>query len=601
MLKKALVLFMTLILAAAFTGCTDDSSGSSSSSKPAQTSQTAVTSSSEEESSSEASSESSKETSSDAETSDEMFSDGDYRDVSSETPNAEIVLSGSSATISDSTRGSFSDGKLTITSKGIYRITGTSDGVTIVVEDDTESGNVYLVLDNVSMGNTEKPCIDVEKADKVIIQCVGENSLNYGNTDSSAKKDGAVYAKDDITVNGSGTLNIVSSLHGIVCKNDLKITGLKLAVQANSVGIKSADSLRIGGGTININCGHDGIKLENDDNTSFFYYEKAEMNIYSEYDGISVKAGDDKNEFKGYVKLNSGTINITTGGTGSESSKDSSTSQKGIKTDGDIYISEAVVNVSSPDDAVHGNADIVISSGKLNLSSSDDGITASGDLTISGGTVEVVKSYEGLEAENITISGGDIKVYSSDDGINCSGGSDTSSKDDTPWNSGNTNAKLTVSGGNVYVNSSGDGLDSNGSIYISGGTVIVEGPTDNGNGALDKGDGSGCTANITGGTVLAIGSSGMAVNFDSGTQCSALVSLSGSAGDTISIDDGSGFTFTATKSFTSVVYSSPNMTQGNTYTITAGSSTASADFTSGLYYSTVSGMGGRPGGPGGMG
>lgn len=582
MIKKCLVLFMAMVLsAAAISGCTDYSSGDSPASE---NSQSAVSVSASEDVSAEVSE--------DIPEASEMFSDGDYKDVTSETPNAEIVLSGGEATISDSTRGSFSDGKLTITSKGIYKITGSSDGVSIVIDDDSESGNVYLILDNVTMGNDENPCIDVENADKVIIQCVGESSFSYGNQDSSAKKDGAVYSKDDLTISGSGSLNIVSALHGVVCNDDLKITGVKLSIQSNKVGIKSADSLRIGGGTIKINSGHDGIKLENDENTSYFYFEKAEMTIYSEYDGISVKSGDDSKTFSGYVRLNGGKISIITAGMGSEASKDSSTSQKGIKSDGNIYISDTELNVSSADDSVHGNADISISSGKINVSSSDDGITASKNLTISGGTVEVVKSYEGLEAENITISGGTVNVKSSDDGINCSGGSDTSSADDRPWNSGNTNAKLTISGGSVYVNSSGDGLDSNGSIYISGGTVIIEGPTDNGNGALDKGDGGECTANITGGTVLAIGSSGMAVNFDSGTQCSALVSLSGSEGNTISVDDGSGFTFTASKSFTSVVYSSPDMTQGNTYTIKTDSNSAEMNFSSGLYYSAAGGMGG---------
>ena len=151
------------------------------------------------------------------------------------------------------------------------------------------------------------------------------------------------------------------------------------------------------------------------------------------------------------------------------------------------------------------------------------------------------------------------------------------------------------------MNASGDGLDSNGSIYITGGTTIVEGPTTSGNGALDKGDSNGCVASITGGTVLALGTSDMAVNFDTGTQCSALVNISGESGTEISVDDGSGFTYTATKTFSCAVYSSPNMTQGNSYTLTAGSNTANFDFTSDLYYSDVQsmGMGGR--GPGGFG
>ena len=99
--------------------------------------------------------------------------------------------------------------------------------------------------------------------------------------------------------------------------------------------------------------------------------------------------------------------------------------------------------------------------------------------------------------------------------------------------------------------------------------------------------------------MLALGTADMAENFDSGSQCAALVSLFGSAGDVITVDDGSGFSFNATKSFACVVYSSPSMTQGNSYTITAGSESAVMDFSGGLYYTDVA-SGQRGGGPGGM-
>ncbi len=582
MLKKSAVIFMSLILSVGcLTACSENSQQSSGKSN---SSNSTGYSSSTDNSSPDSSGEASAQTSAS-----DMFADGDYKDVTAEAVDAEITLSGNKGTISDNTRGT-SGSEVTITSKGTYKISGTSEDVTIIINDTTKSGNIYLILDNVNMTNTSNACIYVESCDKLIIQSTGENSLTYNNSDTSAKADGAIYSKDDLTINGSGTLNIESKLHGIVCKDDLKITDSTLSVKADSIGIQSGKSLRIGGGKITINSGHDGIQLSNNDNTSYFYFEKAEMSVTSGYDGISVKAGDDNNTFTGYVTLNGGTLNITTAsGAGSDNSKDSNTSQKGIKSHGDITISDSTVTISSADDSIHGNSNIKINSGTVEVSSSDDGITADGDLTIDGGRVTVSKSYEALEATNVTINSGEVNVTASDDGINCSGGSDTSSNDDNPWNSGNTDAKLTINGGNVYVNSSGDGLDSNGSIYITGGTVIVEGPAGNDNGALDKGDSQSCVASITGGTVLAIGSAGMSVNFDTGTQCSALVTLSGTSGTEISVDDGSDFKYTATKDFSCVVYSSPQLLQGNTYTLTAGSSTATADFSSSLYYSDVSG------------
>ena len=595
MKKRSFILFLSMVLAAAMiSGCSNSSESSTSSAVSNASSVASDTSST-----SSAAESTVTETSSDINTSD-MFSDSDIKSVSSETPNAEIVLSGSSATISDSTRGSFSDGVLTITSKGIYHISGSSEEVSIVVSDSTESGNVYLLLDNVSMTNTSAPCISVTAADKVILQNTGESSLTYTNQDTSAKEDGAVYSKDDMTINGTGTLKINSSLHGVVCKDDLKLANVSLEVAAQNIGIQADTSLRLYASSANVSAGHDAIQLSDSDNDSFLYSENSDITIQSGYDGISVKAEDDSSAFSGYVYLKGGSVNITTAsGEGSAASKDSSTSQKGIKTDGNITVTDTDVTISAADDAVHSNAGITIRSGSVEVSSSDDGITASGDLVIDGGTVTVTKSYEGLEAANVTINGGTVSITSSDDGINCAGGSDTTSEDDRPWSTG-SDAKLTINGGSVYVNASGDGLDSNGSIYITGGTTIVEGPSASGNGALDKGDGNGCVASITGGTVLAIGTSDMAVNFDSGTQCSALVSLSGSEGTVISADDGSDFSFTATKSFTSVVYSSSSMSQGSTYTIKADSESAGIDFSSSLYYSNVSSMGGGMGGRGGF-
>ena len=564
MIKKITIILMALILATvSLTACSDNTT--------VNTDTTSSVSSQTNNDNSSTTSQSSN------------FSDSDYKDVTSETENAVITLLGSEGTISDTTRGS-SGSEVTITSKGIYKVTGSSENVTIKINDTNQSGNIYLILDNVSMTNTSNACIYVEACDKLIIQCTGKNFLTYNNSDSNSKIDGAIYSKDDITINGSGSLDVNSSLHGIVCKEDMKITGATLNINSDNIGIQSRDSLRIDGGTTTIQSDHDGIQLENDDNTSYFCMENGSLTVNSGYDGISVKSADSSTTFKGSVKITGGTVNITAGG-GSDNSK-SSTSQKGIKCDGEIDIENSTVTISSADDAIHGKDNFTINSGTLNLSTSDDGITATGIVTINSGDVTVSKSYEGIEGGSVVINGGNISVTSSDDGINTSGGSDTTAKDDALWAEDST-GNINISGGNIYINASGDGLDSNGSVYVSGGTTIIEGPTTDNNGAIDKGDGDGFTASITGGTVLALGTPDMAVNFDSGSQCSALVNISGSKDTVISVDDGSEFTFTATKNFTCAVYSSPKMTQGNIYTLTAGSNTAKMDFSSDIYYTDI--------------
>lgn len=558
MKRKAAVIFLALVLTAfSLTGCGDTSvsstAGTQSSLSQSQTESIANTVS---------------------DGGSEYFADGDFRDVETEDANATITLSGDEGTLSDTTRGS-SGSEVTITSKGIYIISGTSENVTITVNDSKKSGNIYLILDGVSMTNSEKPCIYVEQSEKVIIVCRdSDNTLKYTASSNSDGLNGAVYSEDDLTVLGSGSLTIESSLHGIVCKDDFKQTGSDLSITASSAGIKAGDSARIGGGTLDITSEHDGIQVQNKKGDSFFYMNDGTVTINAGYDGVDIGTSEEVT-FTGKTMLYRGTLNITSGG-GSDNSKDSETSQKGIKCDGDILINGTQLNVSGADDSINSKGSVVITDGTLELSTSDDGITAKGTVTIDGGDISVAKSYEAIEAADLIINGGTLNTYSSDDGLNANG-------DETSESSG----AVTINGGSIYVNSSGDGIDSNGSIYVTGGTLIVEGPTNEGNGALDKGDGSDCVASITGGTVLAVGSAGMAVNFDSGSQCSVLAALAGSEGTVITVDDGSDFSFTTTKSFDCVVYSSPDLKQGSKYNITAGSGKAEVDLSSSMYYSNV--------------
>lgn len=529
-----------------------------------------------------------------ADTDGELFSDGDLKDVSGQTPDATVTLCGGEGTISDTTRGS-SGSTVTITSKGVYRVTGSSENVCIVINDEQESGNVCLVLDNVRMENDGGACIYVAAADKVVLQCVGENSIICTAASASDGIDGVIYAKDDLTINGSGSLTVTSAQYGVVCKDDLKLTGGTLTVEAASIGIQANDSLRIADAAVKVEAGHDGVQVENGDGDSWFYMSGGTLTVSAGYDAIDVGSSGGKSACS--LTVAGGTLTLTAGG-GSGNSKNSSVSQKGLKCEGDILLTGGTLTVSAADDAIHAEGSVSLTDGALTLSSSDDGVHADDALSISGGTLTVEKSYEGLEAETVQISGGEISVFASDDGVNAAGGSDTGSTEAGPWSQGSGSGTLSISGGRLYVNAEGDGLDSNGSISISGGLTIVEGPTNGGNGALDKGDTAACTASITGGTVLALGSTGMAINFDSGSQCSALVAISASAGDTVTVDDGSGFTFTASKSFQCAVYSSPSLQQGSSYTISAGGSTATMDFGSSQFYSTVAGMG--PGmGPGG--
>ena len=260
---------------------------------------------------------------------------------------------------------------------------------------------------------------------------------------------------------------------------------------------------------------------------------------------------------------------------------DSEADAKGLKSGGELRVSGGSITVNSANDCIHANGNILVSGGTFLLSTGDDGFHADGTLTVTDGDITVSESYEGIEGRLIYLNGGSISVTASDDGINAGGGNSAmfgrmlsqSDSDDSSF------PTLQISGGTLYVNAGGDGLDSNGDLIIEGGNIVVDGPTNGGNGALDSGSENGGRILSSGGTVLAVGASGMAESFEShSAQCSFIKTFSEtmSAGTLISISDESGktiFEHTSAKTFSSIVFSSPELVLGKTYTITVGTQT----------------------------
>lgn len=278
-----------------------------------------------------------------------------------------------------------------------------------------------------------------------------------------------------------------------------------------------------------------------------------------------------------------------------------------------VRIADGTFNLSCDEDGIHaGNDDqqdgyVYIEGGDINISVGDDAIHAEGLLIITGGDIDVSKSCEGVEGDKILVTGGDIDVISSDDGFNAAGGSSGSGDNHDGFGGGpgmdgvdmdaDSDAYILITGGTININADGDGIDSNGCIGITGGSVYVLGSSDNGNGAMDYGI---CAA-ITGGEIVAVGGSGMAQGFgDESTQCSALVNFDEwvDAGETITLTDSDGkevLSYRVDKKFNSVVISTSDMKQGETYTLTVGdqSSTFTLDD---ITYSEGSGGMQRPGG-----
>ncbi len=279
-------------------------------------------------------------------------------------------------------------------------------------------------------------------------------------------------------------------------------------------------------------------------------------------------------------------------------------SSKGLKAGCTLAISGGTFIVDAADDALHTNADLSISGGICTLASGDDGIHGDGHVEISGGTIDITASYEGIEGHTICIAGGDITLQADDDGLNAAGGNDGSGnmgffgKDAF---AADENAGITISGGTLVMQAAGDGIDSNGYLHVTGGTTYVNGPVNGANGALDYA----AEGTITGGTFIALGSVGMAMNFDStSTQGAMMVNVSGSAGGEIRLTDANGTelaVYTPLTSYSSVVISAPGVEKGGTYTLTVDGTETVIAMTDTIYGNGSGMMGGGFGGFGDMG
>ena len=289
---------------------------------------------------------------------------------------------------------------LSITKAGIYVISGTAKNVTIYVEaGDTDK--VQIVLENASITNETMPVIYVKTADKVFITSNGSNELKVTGSfakDESNNLNAIIFSKQDITLNGTGILNIESSANGITGKDDIKITGGKYDINAKSVAIRANDSIRIADGTLNINAGTDGLHAEksSDDTKGYIFIGGGNINIEATDDcihGTSVVQIDEGtlnlNGAEGiegtYVQINGGTVKINATGDGINAGSKSESYKVTIEiTGGDISIEMA----SGDTDGIDSNGDLIVTGGTINVTGSST-FDYDGTAVFSGGSIIV--------------------------------------------------------------------------------------------------------------------------------------------------------------------------------------------------------------------
>jgi hypothetical protein len=444
-----------------------------------------------------------------------------------ETTATKIILNGDSIAVSG--EGATSAGNiLTISKEGSFVVEGIlKDGQIIIDADDNDK--IQLVLNGASITCLSNAPIYIKNADKVFLTLAEatENNLidgtEYIQSDEN-EADGVIYSKSDLTLNGSGTLTISGNYkHGIVSKDELVITGGTYDINAVKDAINGKDCVKIMDGELTLNAATgNGLQSKNSDDTT-----------------------------KGYVYISGGTIDI----------------------------------VSSVE-GIEGTA-IVIEDGIININSSDDGFNAASpsteattDTTMVPTTVKdpstdsTTTAQEPVGRKPGAAPNGDVPNGQTTDGEFPSGGMDGRGDfggGENPFDI-DENCYISILGGTITINAQGDGIDSNGSLYVSGGTSYVDGPTENMNASIDYVG----TGEITGGIIIATGSAGMAQGFgETSTQCSMLYNLASSVNSNtaVTLTNAAGkevISYVPSKQYHSVVISSPELIQGETYILTCG-------------------------------
>ena len=290
---------------------------------------------------------------------------------------------------------------MTLTAAGVYVLTGSANDSTVIVEAGDED-KVQIVLDGVTVTNEDSPAIYVKNADKVFVTTTDTvNTLSVTGTftsDGDTNTDAVIFSKDDLVINGAGTLNIKSSDNGITSKDDLKITGSTIVIDFASDGLEANDSIRISDGDVTIRASKDGMHCEydEDDTVGYIYITGGKFNITSGDDGIhaatvcEIYGGDFMiSAAEGIeatqVVIGGGSINITASDDGVNAAKKSSSLGVIVEIDG----GDLTIKMGAGDtDAIDSNGNIVINGGNVNITG-QSAFDYDGTATYNGGTLTV--------------------------------------------------------------------------------------------------------------------------------------------------------------------------------------------------------------------
>ncbi|MDO4623463.1 MAG: carbohydrate-binding domain-containing protein [Eubacteriales bacterium] len=459
---------------------------------------------------------------------------------------AYIEMDGDDGSISGGNGGAyFLNGDLVIAQAGYYEVTGSLENGSIII-DTADGAKVWLRLNGVEVNCEDDACIRINEADKVFLTLAenSENTLHSGSAFSEEAledgTDGAIFAHDDLTINGSGALSITA---------DYKY------------GIAANDELRITGGTIDITAAEDTIHVN----------EHCRITEAS----IILQAGDDAIHSESDIVIVSGTILINECYEGIEAPT--------------IDILGGDITIYPRDDGINagGGSD---SFGNMNFGGGFGGFgggpgnseTASEDIQNSSEESEEQaekEQTEKSEGERPEMSGGEMPEMPNGGVTEKPGDSSEADTESTETAEETVTPTVTISGGSItIINKNGmdaDGIDSNGNVYINGGNVFISLNGGGTNNAIDYGSENNGVFEINGGVVIAAGGATMLEEVsDTSSQVSFLYSTSGTTqASAVQVTDANGNELLSCEipyAFQALLISTPELQLGDTVNLVIG-------------------------------
>ncbi len=521
-----------------------------------------------------------------------------------------------------------------------YTLAGSSTDGEFTMEG---SYKASLELNGLTLTNPSGAPLNIQNGKRIELS-VKKGTENTLTDAASGDWKGCIVCKGHLELKGKGTLNIYgNTAHAIYAKEYVEmknctvniLSAVKDGINCNQYFLMESGSLTVSG------VADDGVQVSYKDDTDREAEDTGSLTIAGGTVNIAVTGTATKGlKAEGDLTVTDGTITITTSGGGTWDTDDQKTKAAScISADGNIQIDGGTLTLTSSGSGgkgINGDGTLTINGGSVTVSttggmyayvngteynnytgntdnldsdykSSPKGMKIDGNVDINGGTINVTTTgngAEGIESKAVlTINDGTIVVNAYDDAINSS-------------------SHMYIKGGDItVVASNNDGLDSNGNMYISGGTIKAFGTTSPECG-IDANEEDGYSVIFTGGTLLAVGGGNSVPSTSESTQPYVTTTMSVSANSEIAIKNGSTTlaTFTVPSNYSSgnngggghggfggmnapggggggwggsgssILISCPSLTSGSSYTVTSGSSSATAT----AVVKGSNGGGGRP-------